>query len=819
MQSINRSKKRRLHALAAHFPPRKKARIDYDGLHLDQLVRTKLYNSEKTSTSSTSTTQSRTKKGVASKSSSCSKYPSKTKNISNQPGLRSSLNKKSLKVQHGASPYSKLMAQGTITHILRECRAKQKSSSSLLLAKQRSDALFGAGNDELHLECTLMCSDSNKTGIQFRNSLKARPAARSPTAVGVDLELEQQLSAESCALGNPNTNEVVPENSTTAIEEGGKESVQSLSTEHSDNLADGSDGHIGIEAVPVPASTNGANYHHLPFNFMSGTSSSTSDTNCGAEHQAFANTSPVIHCWNNNFTLGQSSSPRRHLYKPANSNDILTCNYYSPIRPRASRGPKMARIETPLSHASFSFAERMQQQSRTPPPLLAPASPFSPRTPFDFMSEQQYQTEKEQLNPSQTMHHPMAARPTLTSPLHTLATIVKSIFNFFAMKVLYYKLHQRGNILSNINEGQHRNSSSWERTHASDTLPKNSPRSFMHRVPIVPSQRNSHRSFQASTLEHRRHSRYSPSQLPLPQPSNRAFLFNHNNQQSVSSSGNVRVGGSSTTAPRQNKQSRNDATIQSSSSSSHSKATPPSDGWKSLFHPKGGEWKCEFCYYVNPSEAMTCDSCTALKEPPKSILKPASYHPTRRHTDATASAAETGTGFSEADITGIEKDDGSYNDDDSYFASDDDHSSDDEGESEADDDDEEEDDGSPSKRVKVSSSIDNSQQQWQQVNVTAEVQATINQCHDGAVEEDEQRTQPTRSGSGKRIKVRYDQGPSDKVGGDAFEAMSTESTSKKRGSDNETLILSSKAAREHVECMAMDDSSLNDLSTNEMDVE
>jgi hypothetical protein len=40
----------------------------------------------------------------------------------------------------------------------------------------------------------------------------------------------------------------------------------------------------------------------------------------------------------------------------------------------------------------------------------------------------------------------------------------------------------------------------------------------------------------------------------------------------------------------------------------------PPKGWEVLFQPKAGEWKCKTCFYINPSEAMNCDSCTAFND-------------------------------------------------------------------------------------------------------------------------------------------------------------------------------------------------------------
>jgi hypothetical protein len=36
----------------------------------------------------------------------------------------------------------------------------------------------------------------------------------------------------------------------------------------------------------------------------------------------------------------------------------------------------------------------------------------------------------------------------------------------------------------------------------------------------------------------------------------------------------------------------------------------PPKGWENIFQPKDGEWKCKTCFYINPSKARTCDSCT-----------------------------------------------------------------------------------------------------------------------------------------------------------------------------------------------------------------
>ena len=40
----------------------------------------------------------------------------------------------------------------------------------------------------------------------------------------------------------------------------------------------------------------------------------------------------------------------------------------------------------------------------------------------------------------------------------------------------------------------------------------------------------------------------------------------------------------------------------------------PRKGWENLFQPKDREWKCKLCFYINPVEAKTCDSCMAIDD-------------------------------------------------------------------------------------------------------------------------------------------------------------------------------------------------------------
>mmetsp|Transcript_27295 Transcript_27295/g.61682 ORF Transcript_27295/g.61682 Transcript_27295/m.61682 type:complete len:727 (+) Transcript_27295:295-2475(+) len=46
---------------------------------------------------------------------------------------------------------------------------------------------------------------------------------------------------------------------------------------------------------------------------------------------------------------------------------------------------------------------------------------------------------------------------------------------------------------------------------------------------------------------------------------------------------------------------------------------PPPSGWETMFQPKDGGWKCKHCFFKNPPEAMTCDSCTALRDEGRNV--------------------------------------------------------------------------------------------------------------------------------------------------------------------------------------------------------
>ena len=99
----------------------------------------------------------------------------------------------------------------------------------------------------------------------------------------------------------------------------------------------------------------------------------------------------------------------------------------------------------------------------------------------------------------------------------------------------------------------------------------------------------------------------SSSKLPtpcrlqfLPSNSDRSFLDNNisvNNKNSTSNKPDIRT----TTTPPLVKNPTNLLPC-------------PPKGWENLFQPKNGEWKCKTCYYINPIEAKTCDSCTVIDD-------------------------------------------------------------------------------------------------------------------------------------------------------------------------------------------------------------
>ena len=78
---------------------------------------------------------------------------------------------------------------------------------------------------------------------------------------------------------------------------------------------------------------------------------------------------------------------------------------------------------------------------------------------------------------------------------------------------------------------------------------------------------------------------------------------------------------------------------------------PPPSGWETMFQPKDGGWKCKQCLFKNPPEAMTCDSCTALREESRNV------QPRETEVDASENLEDYDEYFDdEADSVEAEKD-------------------------------------------------------------------------------------------------------------------------------------------------------------------
>lgn len=85
--------------------------------------------------------------------------------------------------------------------------------------------------------------------------------------------------------------------------------------------------------------------------------------------------------------------------------------------------------------------------------------------------------------------------------------------------------------------------------------------------------------------------------------------------------------------------------------------------WQNAFAIKAGHWKCTACFHQNPSEAMTCDMCTALREDRRASVD--SHSINTQSSDAQSSDAQSGDSHTE-----VSSSDDSYTDEDTYTSRD-----------------------------------------------------------------------------------------------------------------------------------------------------
>ena len=89
----------------------------------------------------------------------------------------------------------------------------------------------------------------------------------------------------------------------------------------------------------------------------------------------------------------------------------------------------------------------------------------------------------------------------------------------------------------------------------------------------------------------------------------------------------------------------------------------PPNRWQNAFAIKDGHWKCKTCFHQNPSEAMTCDVCTALRHDRR--VSGDSHSSDAQSIDTQSSDAQ-----SDGSHTEVSGDDDSYTDEDTHTSSD-----------------------------------------------------------------------------------------------------------------------------------------------------
>mmetsp|Transcript_3424 Transcript_3424/g.8700 ORF Transcript_3424/g.8700 Transcript_3424/m.8700 type:complete len:463 (+) Transcript_3424:3-1391(+) len=276
---------------------------------------------------------------------------------------------------------------------------------------------------------------------------------------------------------------------------------------------------------------------------------------------------------------GSSSVP---LGTGMGTSDIFE-NEYSPIRPRVrKRRSIIAPYPTPI------YLQKSPLHLEEAPPLHdPPTSLFSP--PFSFWPKTGPNQQSNSNRPHTIEHIMMPKSSTHWSP----AYIVECFFGFVAQWLRSWR---------SIVEDNGAN------------LDLSSPQSLPSPIPSSPhSNPVNYRPISSfgSTEKGFAHPRSllgrgAPATLQLPTTSNRAFLsankkpVNPNMQPFKDIASGQGLNGNCV---------KNSSCIHPG----------PPNGWEGLFQPKAGEWKCQTCFYINPVDAMSCDSCTALKKMPGSV--------------------------------------------------------------------------------------------------------------------------------------------------------------------------------------------------------
>ena len=240
-------------------------------------------------------------------------------------------------------------------------------------------------------------------------------------------------------------------------------------------------------------------------------------------------------------------------------------SFHSPLRPRTINGPMMAqypsscvspiRPRVSRGPSMVPYASTISLCASPRPFVKEFATPLS--NPFKSMSG------------DDSMDHsnicfPRSGKTTPTSSLHGVASIGRRMLSYAAER-LFVRIKAQGNEIN--------------------TSP--STNSCQPSSPLVTSQNSLHKK-----------DRSSSSKLPLPfRPvSYRSSPSSNRNGSECAVQG--------AEYKRQTHLVKNPTNI----------LPGPPKGWEGFFQPKAGEWKCKACFYINPSEAKNCDSCTAFND-------------------------------------------------------------------------------------------------------------------------------------------------------------------------------------------------------------
>jgi len=614
-----------------YFPPRKRARIELNDINNDDDVNcnnknkkdervNQIQQNKKKIVPIITTNFTTLKRRRRSSSSECKRSTNNkqtNKRYRRRPLIRLLTVNKSKSSIVDASPTSsfrEVIAQGKITHILRECHSKAfDSNGDNDTSSSTKDSLYGNGGEN-HMNTT--CIFGNET---FKSSPLLMPkelvdtprdvigksnTASSPTSVAAinhlkekqmpddddDVEENDGLyymlrgtntshftndddnggdstsddSFASCQDVEPHDNEnvthtVTPRDDDTTNTAGdeldrqidGDTTTTTNTSPTNLSVASTQTEYSELTSSPYDQDDDTNSLYSLPFHFMS------------PEEQS-PNTSSFTSTPHSNISFsfaGQGYSPQRKVDSP-----ILENNEYSPIKPRPSKRPIMT---TP-------FPSTISLLPPSPPSEDEDASvQYDQSPPFNFMSED-YMTQQSAFNDDYEY-----------MPRASLSSLIKYILRFvieWLLRVLIGKVPSNNDDNINIIDPP--------------TPPK--PRDSISSSRLASATVTS----QPSLCRRERQVNSSRTSISTPTSNVNVSAVDHQNEQTPASSGKCTT----------------KTTVQH-----HVKKLPttkPPSGWKNLFKPKEGEWKCKSCYYINPPEAMTCDSCTAIKDrPPGQVLK------------------------------------------------------------------------------------------------------------------------------------------------------------------------------------------------------